>query len=230
MKKSLCLPDVTLLTVTSVDLDNAVFALNFSSEKIDFGAIKLLAPARPATLDSSIEHVPIAAIDFRGYSKFVLESLHAHVDTPFCLIVQADGFVVNPHLWNDAFFEYDYIGAPWPERLRLKSERWLHMDKNRVGNGGFSLRSRRLLELTSHIEFDQLTVPVRSEDLVICHFLYDRMIQAGVKFAPLDVAKRFSVESWVEEPGCDIDHTFGFHGRRWLAGDRLPQITKRVFV
>lgn len=26
-----------------------------------------------------------------------------------------DGFVLNPHLWDDSWLNYDMIGSPWPE-------------------------------------------------------------------------------------------------------------------
>jgi hypothetical protein len=52
------------------------------------------------------------------------------------LLVQWDGYVCNPDAWDPAFLDCDYIGAKW----------FWHNDAMRVGNGGFSLRSRRLLE------------------------------------------------------------------------------------
>jgi len=217
MNEPLSLPSVTLLTVTSVNIEDAAAALMRSSSGVRFGAVKLLSPTKPPSLNASIEHSRIPNIDFRGYSKFILEDLHQYVETPFCLVVQADGFVINPTLWRDDFLAYDYIGAPWPERVRLRSEKWLELRKNRVGNGGFSLRSIKLLRLTAQIDFERLKFPVRSEDLVICHFLYEQMVAAGVKFAPLGVAKKFSIETCVEDAECRLENTFGFHGKRWLA-------------
>ena len=49
--------------------------------------------------------------------------------------MQWDGYAVNPGAWDAAFLDCDYLGAKWS---------W-HKDAMRVGNGGFSLRSRRLL-------------------------------------------------------------------------------------
>ena len=43
------------------------------------------------------------------------------------------------------FFDYDYIGAPWPNNF-----------VNRVGNGGFSLRSKKFLELTAKIPYNKI--------------------------------------------------------------------------
>jgi len=163
-------------------------------------------------------------IDFLGYSRFVVRSLHEHVSTEHCLIIQADGFVLNPDRWSPEFAQYDYVGAPWPEFVFLQpGNRRFYLNRNRVGNGGFSLRSKRLLEITSRIDFDQLKFPVLSEDLVICHYLYDDMRSAGVRFAPTDVAARFSIESPHGTAGQPLDSTFGFHGKHWFGElvDRL---------
>ena len=67
------------------------------------------------------------------YNQFILKDLNSHITTDFVLVIQYDGFVINPHKWDIKFSEYDYIGAPWP---------WAK--DYQVGNGGFSLRSKKL--------------------------------------------------------------------------------------
>lgn len=132
------------------------------------------------------------------YSEFVLKCLWPFIATEFILIVQWDGFVANPALWSDEFLAYDYIGAPWV---------WA-TDHHRVGNGGFCLRSKRLLEacrdgkVRRHPE-----IPFGGiEDIVICRLYRDYLEQQGIRFAPVDVAERFSYETGV--PRCP---PFGFH-------------------
>jgi hypothetical protein len=219
--------------VTSVDVELAKNALMISNEHCRFGAIKLLSPSKPLNLPSSIEHLSISPIDFLGYSKFMIEELHQYVDTQFCLVIQADGFVINPQLWDTKFFEYDYIGAPWPSTVRHKSlidgrlTGDFSFDKNNVGNGGFSLRSKKLLKLCSEIKFDELTFGVKSEDVIICHYLYDEMRKSGIKFAPQDVASKFSTEILIEEISRDLSESFGFHGKHWLSNDYLAQLANR---
>jgi hypothetical protein len=208
------LRDVTLLSVSSVRLDDTQLALLLSSRHIEFGAVKLLSSGLPSRRANGIEYVAVAPMDLLGYSRLVLGQLHRHVETPHCLLVQADGFVADAGLWSPEFLEYDYVGAPWPEQVTLQPDnRILALDRNRVGNGGFSLRSRKLLQATAGIDFDALKFPSRSEDLVICHFLYDEMRAQGIRFAPVEVAQRFSIES----PSLPGRHsTFGFHGRALL--------------
>lgn len=220
------LENITLITVTTVDVDSAVNALVVSSEACKFGAVRLLSPTKPESLPDSIEHISIPPIDFLGYSKFMIEELYKFVNTKFCLVIQADGFVINPQLWRNEFFEYDYIGAPWPRVVALhnaKEDRF-YFDKNRIGNGGFSLRSKRLLEVCSQIDFDRLNFSIKSEDLIICHFLYEDMLKAGIKFAPIDIAKSFSIESLTENLNTDLTSSFGFHGKHWLSNNYLKKL------
>lgn len=226
MDRLLNLKDVTLVCVTSIDIHLAISALLISSEFCEFGSIKLLSPAKPAALPSSIEHIKIPAIDFAGYSKFMIEDLNDFVDTRYCLVIQADGFLINPSMWTSQFMQYDYIGAPWTDMVSVQNSsiKKFHFDKNRVGNGGFSLRSKKLLEACSQINFGELNFPIKSEDMIICHFLYDEMIKAGIKFAPVDVASHFSIESIISGQNANLTTTFGFHGKHWLANNYLQDL------
>lgn len=227
--KKLALPEVTLISATSVGIDNTVAALSISSREIEFGSIKLLASSEPAALPKEMEFVSIPPMTLLGYSRFMLKDLQRYVDTPFCLVVQADGFVINPDLWRGEFFQYDYIGAPWPEMVKVSSGNWnLLFDKNRVGNGGFSLRSKKLLDLCSSINFDALHFPLKSEDVVICHYLYEQMVVRGIKFAPPEVAALFSMEDPSGLYGQTMDSVFGFHGKH-LMKDVLKKIDGKQF-
>ena len=208
------LSDVTLVAVSSVDIESTYLALEISSHEIEFGAIKFLTSEPVVVKNPKIHISKIRKLDFDGYSSFILEELHQYIDTPFCLVIQADGFVLNAKQWNPDFLKYDYIGAPWPsEVILLPSKSVIQLNKNCVGNGGFSLRSKKLLELTSNIKYDELDFPSKSEDIVICYFLYEEMIEAGIKFPPPQVAASFSIESSNAAYGETPNTSFGFHGK-----------------
>ena len=113
-----------------------------------------------------------------------------------------DGFILNPHLWNDEFLNYDYIGAPWKEHA-----------KHRVGNGGFCLRSRRLLYLSQFIPY----YPDAHDDELICITYRKFFEDNGIKYAPLELAMKFALESQIPECDYDLDKCFGFHGRGEVA-------------
>ena len=210
----LSLPDVTLIAVSSVELDETLLALSISSNEIEFGEIKFLTSESIAPTNAKIKAGLIPKLDFLGYSKFILQDLCRYVQTTHCLVIQADGFVLNPDRWQPKFLEYDYIGAPWPEKLTLHpTQQILDMKQNQVGNGGFSLRSKKLLEETAKIDFDALTFPSFSEDLVICHFMLGQMLNAGIRFPTPELAAQFSVESLDAAFGQSPNTSFGFHGK-----------------
>ena len=126
---------VTLCCIDTANHALAVRALRCSGAAIRFARTLFITDrdvGEPGIEARVIE--PLASRD--AYSQFVLKSLQAHVDTPHVLLVQWDGYAVNPGAWRAEFLDYDYIGAKWL---------W-HTDAMRVGNGGFSLRSRKLLE------------------------------------------------------------------------------------
>jgi glycosyltransferase involved in cell wall biosynthesis len=231
MAAKLRLPDVTLLTVTSVNVDQTSAVLLHCAECVEFGAVKMLSSALPTITDPRVQYIRIPPIDFFGYSRVIIEALNEYVQTSHCLIVQSDGFILDPTRWRQQFVEYDYIGAPWPEYITIGgpgSRRQLRLDKNPVGNGGFSLRSKKLLEVTSRLQFDRLDFPQKSEDLLICHYLYDDMRAAGIRFAPPEIAALFSIESPEAVYGRSLDTAFGFHGKHWLGPifDAKPALSK----
>src|SRR6187549_1393747 len=128
----LALPDVTLICADTLNPDLAARALARSCERIRYGRALFLTDRaeRPAGLPPEVEIGQIGTLATRDdYSRLMLKGLGAHVGTSHALVVQWDGYVVNPDAWTDAFLDFDYCGAPWP---------W--GDENRrVGNGGFSL-------------------------------------------------------------------------------------------
>ena len=213
MKKKIKLSDVTLLAATSVEIDQTQLALKISSYNIEFGAVKLLSSELPSKKYADIEYVSILPMDFLGYSKLIIEDLHKYFKTSHCLVIQSDSFVVNSDLWKDEFLKYDYIGAPWSEKIKIDSNLILDMKENRVGNGGFSLRSRKLAETTSKIDFNSLKFPIKSEDVVICHYMYKDMLHNGINFAPPEVAAKFSMENIDNLYGQNVSSVFGFHGK-----------------
>lgn len=213
MKKKLKLSNVTLLAATSSEMDAAQVSMRISLHNIEFGAAKLLCSSTPEKKYVDIEYIsipPLNSVD--DYNKIIFQDLHKYFETSHCLIVQADSFVINANLWKKKFLEYDYIGGPWPNKIQ-RPEALLHLEKNPVGNGGFSLRSRKLVETTAKINFDSLNFPIKAEDVVICYYLYQEMIDSGIRFAPPKLAAQFSMENVDHLYGQDANSVFGFHGK-----------------
>ena len=214
MKKKLKLPDVTLLSATSTEADAAQVSMRISLHNIEFGKAVLLCPSPPKKKYPDIEYIsipPLNSVD--DYNELIFQDLHKYFKTSHCLIVQADSFVVNSNLWKNEFLEYDYIGGPWPNKIKINANLVLHLEKNPVGNGGFSMRSRKLVEATGKINFKSLDFPMKAEDVVICYYLYQEMIDSGIRFAPPQLAAQFSMENVDHLYGQDVNTVFGFHGK-----------------
>lgn len=139
-------------------------------------------------------------------------------DTEFLLHCEWDGFPVNLEKWSDEFFEYDYIGAPWPQNMCVH---------NQVGNGGFSLSSRRFRQALNELkEYYPMYEP---SDVWFAQTMYPMLSQMGVKFAPVDVAIRFSFELPIGEyPEWDQNNSFGFHGKFNYFNDNLKIYDKSI--
>jgi hypothetical protein len=114
-------------------------------------------------------------------------------------VIQWDGHVLNASQWHPDFLAYDYIGASWPQ----------FDDGHDVGNGGFSLRSRRLMQLCRAPTFE----PSHPEDVAIARVNREFLESQGMRFAPRELADRFAAER-----AGDIATSFGYHGA-WL----MPQ-------
>jgi hypothetical protein len=188
------LDDVTLVAVTSVALPATVASLRRSMEQCDFARVLLLSDRAPTDGIDGIEWRQIQRLGSRSdYSLFMLRDLAAHVGTSHALCVQWDGFVLNGASWRQEFLNYDYIGAIWPQ----------FTDNHRVGNGGFSLRSRRLLDACENLPL----AGDEAEDLVIGRRCRGDLERRGIRFAPENLARQFAYER--TEPN---GREFGFHG------------------
>jgi len=192
------LPTVSLLCIDSVNAKGAVNVLDHCKNLCDFGAVKLLTD-----IEIDYEHkVTIPKLNsLVAYSIFMLTKCKDYFDTDHVLIVQRDGFILNPDSWNPAWLEYDYI-AP------------LFMQVDKVGSGGFSLRSKKVMNRMAEItpewdwtqgEADRIqNIMGYYEDGTIC------LSGQNFKFAPLEQAAIFG-QGGNPNPKYYIEKPFGFH-------------------
>lgn len=193
------LPDVTLCCVDTRTVDKALDALRHCLQFAHFAEVLFFGPgSAPApeqgNLPEQVRWIPIPALNgIQDYNQFMLRELVHHVDTSHVLVIQWDGFITHPSHWNEAFLEWDYIGAPW----------YHGGHPGMVGNGGFSLRSRRLLQALQDMPIDVR----RPEDAEICvHLQAELSSRHGIRIAPLALAQAFACEYGRYRP------SFGFHG------------------
>lgn len=192
------LPDVTLCCVDTRSVPQAFYALRQCMARAHFGRVLFLGPEpdrRHGEPPEGIDWVTIPALKgIQDYNRIVLKDLAAHIHTSHVLIVQWDGFITHPELWRPDFLSVDYIGPPW----------YHGGHPGMVGNGGFSLRSKRLLDALASLNDLDTTQP---EDWVICVQRRPELEREhGIHFAPLAMAQDF---------GCEYGEyraSFGFHG------------------
>ena len=202
------LPQITLVAVACIRVQETVKSIEKSCAGVNFGSVKLIT--NEEIHGDFFETVQIQKLDYEQYNRFIVFELHKYIDTDFALIVQDDGFVTGPHQWRREFLDYDYIGAPWPLPTDDFSYRDPFGNLIRVGNGGFSLRSKKLLSLSTELglEWRSYFGYFNEDGFFTCHnrHLFEK---EGCVFAPLDVAKYFSHERQIPETEGIVP--FGFH-------------------
>src|SRR3990167_8980327 len=137
------IPTVTLVSVACTKVPETIEAMKKCLTQMEFNRALLLTHE-----DIQVEGIEVAKIDkldYKGYNEFVAMKLWQYIGTDFVLLVQNDGLITDVSKWKDEFMNYDYIGAPWPIPNDETTYRTPGNKLVRVGNGGFSFRSRRLL-------------------------------------------------------------------------------------
>ncbi len=203
------LPNITLVAMTSVNIEDTIKAIRYSCREIEFGKVKLISHEVPKNLPEYVifEYIdPITNIDQWNYN--IVFKLNDYIDTDFAILIHDDGFIVNPSSWRDEFLDYDYIGAPWAHMHLLDS----NGIPIKVGNS-VSLRSKKLLQIPSMINMPWVKHDNNyNEDTQICVWNRDLFLKEGIKYAEFDMAKYFSHEEYLPEFG-DIKpfcfHNFG---------------------
>lgn len=187
--------DVTIIAIDFLWHDLTRYAIERTLENIDAKEVVIVSDQEILPGARHIVRDPVSSMS--EYANLMLKGTAEHVNTGHALYVQWDGMAVDKSNWTDDFLKYDYIGAPW---------HWQPEGKN-VGNGGFSLRSRKLLDACQAPQVSLTAEEPIAEDNIICiknrEYLEDKY---NVNFAPTNLARQFSFELGEHVP-C-----FGFHG------------------
>lgn len=188
----LLLDRITLVCVDTANHQKAIDSLKKCMTLCKFRKVKFFSDQNLGEL--GFESILIDKINSKEeYSHWIVKKLYQHIDTDFVLVVQHDSWILDPHAWTDQFFDYDYIGAPW-----------LYPDSRNIGNGGFSLRSRKLQEILGTDPFIEIVSP---EDEIIGRLYRDYLEKKhGFRFPEESMADQFAFE--LREP---VVSTFGFH-------------------
>ncbi|MDQ1282087.1 MAG: hypothetical protein QG630_438 [Patescibacteria group bacterium] len=195
------LKNITLVIIDSINLERAQIALDICQKYIDFGDVKLLTDLEE---DKDKRIVKIVKIDsVKKYSTFCIKELNNYVNTDYCLLIQYDGFILSPVSWDDNFLKYDYIGC---KDIKRSGE-----ENSLVLNGGFTLRSKKLLEKLSLINDEELEKELEFGEDYIIFKLRNDLENGGIIFPDLSVVERFATDASNRINSKDIK-SFGFHG------------------
>lgn len=193
------LTNVTLIALTDYKFEEHRIAAEKASEGITWGDVKII-------YDKGINH------DVNNWNRKIVYDLWKYVDTEFAFLYHADCEIINPHLWNDSWFQYDYCGSPFP----LPSDDFSYRDINgniqRVGNS-VGLRSKKLLELPTKVGMEWKPFHgYTNEDGFISVNMRHVFEEHGCKFMPFEEAVLFGMDAPLpENEGVDtfLIHQFG---------------------
>lgn len=217
--------DVTVVAIDLIHPLKTLRAIELTMSRVKFGYVILLSDEFKIVKDIEADDLRndlqdkydnFRVIHYAGeltnkihYSRFLVNEIGDYFTTSHCLHMQWHGFVVNPEAWSDDFLKYDYIGARWH----------FHQPPHNVGNGGFSLRSKKYCNVGKDFYLEtraatKIANPshwqrrlrnYHPEDHICCISRRDYFDDSGIKFAPEDVAMKFSVENE------KYTGSFGFH-------------------
>lgn len=204
------LSSVTLFCADCYDAARVVPIIERCKSLCNFGAVKLMT-----SCDLDYEHVvkikPLTSHVM--YSVWMVKKAYTFVDTEHMLVVQHDGWILNPDVWNPSWLSYDYLSPLFIHNHQINALS--------VGQGGFSFRSRRLMEWIANrapawdetpAGTDHTQAMLGSyEDGVISLVYRHAALAAGFKYASPEEASKFG-QGGQCDPAYYVRRPFGFHG------------------
>ena len=208
---TLILDKVTAIFIDGIGKDTADirYIIENLSSKISFHSV-LHFSVDPIKDIKNVTGLQINKMSYGEYNNFCLKNVYPFLQSEFSIWMQPDGFILNPNLWTDEFYNYDYIGSPWP---------WFPLH---IGNGGFSFRSKKLLYAATKLPYIE-----NNEDAVICDLARQYFISSGCVYAPLEIGLKWGLEVEIPEQDNNLNNKFGFHGIHLL--DQAKNIFNKNF-
>jgi hypothetical protein len=219
----LSLPNVTLLSIDCMDPLRTIKAMRYSLLQAKFADAVLVTDRKKFSLDmvrtiggrGRIDQITVHFVEpgpRSDYERQIVAELPRWFHTHFCLFQEWDSAIVNAAAWNPVWLHYDFIGAPWPYDFNEIGYPACTLE-NCIGNGGFSLRSRRFCVQTGNLfgDMGRPNVALRLSDAFISRTLRPHLENAGLKFASEDEALRFACENRF------YNGQFGIHGKNTIA-------------
>ena len=197
------LPTVTLLMTDCLNVEHSIKVIEHCKSLCDFGDLKFLTSI-PNNYEHSVKIKPLNSLI--AYSIFMMKESHKYIDTPTVITVQRDGWILNTSSWNNEWLDLDFIGG-------------IFMQTDWVGSGGFSLRSKKIMEEISKTLPDWDGTQKGAEEIQKnISFYEDGMLSLtpfakNFKIASLEQAADFS-QAGNRNPKYFRERPFGWH-RTW---------------
>tara|TARA_A100001011_G_scaffold400721_1_gene517967 strand:- start:4450 stop:5154 length:705 start_codon:yes stop_codon:yes gene_type:complete len=210
---------LTIVSVSDIKIEKTINALIKSNQSLNPYKTILFSSKTISLNKKEAEIIDIIKINkinsIKDYSIFIIYSLYKYIKTSHILIVQWDGYIINPKKWDPKFLNYDYIGAPFIPR---ENDKDYSRDQDgaffTIGNGGFSLRSKRLLEAPIKFKLKDNKKYTNFNEDGFFSVLHRQFLESkGLSWAPFDISKEFSIESPLSIQEL-IDLPLGFHGKK----------------
>lgn len=207
------LPSVTLCLIDCLTTERSIKVLEHCKKMCDFGDVKFLSSI-PNDYQHWVKIQPLNSLI--AYSIFMLKDFYKYIDTERCLIVQRDGWILNPQSWDESWNLLDFIGP-------------LFMQLDRCGSGGFSLRSKKIMQdISAHLPAWDGTQKDAERIQAKLSFYEDgeltlTQFSKGYKIATLEQAANFAAGG-NRNPEYFRERPFGWH-RTW---QEIDFVTGRV--
>ena len=179
------------------------------------------AMAASISPDINVIVLPLHSLSVSGYNALLTSpTFWSMLHGEKILVYQHDSFLFRDGI--DQYLAYDYVGAPWPRKQGLT--------RTGVGNGGLSVRSRRLMRgallafpwerWRDYSPYTKIWMKWKGlngpEDIYFCR-LFDRCI--GILFPSFETARSFSTET-IHHPDPIGGHQWWFSKYDWQAAIR----------
>ena len=186
------IPNCTLMAADTYNYGGAVASLKKSMTQCEFDRVIFFTNI-PLQIEG-IEVIQINELSGKdGYSNFMVKEAWKYIKSDFVLVTQHDAWILDGNQFDERLYDVDYAGALWLEPDGLCN-----------GNGGFSWRSKKLMEAAGKDEMINACTP---EDVCICR-VYRRYLEKNYNlvWASDEICEQFSFE--LRTP---TKPTFGFH-------------------
>ena len=196
------LPAVTLVAAETRCHELMRLALTDMVLQVKFGGGVIIHTDKPELIGIPVTAQYVAVPDWPdkiAQGSFYYMEAARSAQTSHALLMEWDAGLRDAAMWTDEFLQYDYIGAPWA---------WARGQRHTVGNGGFLLLSKRMAD---HVYTNRSSLRINTD---MHYSQVNRMRlekEIGAKWAPQDLAYRFSYEHGPERHRSESKPSFGYH-------------------